>query len=258
MNPLRDIELFQPISLSELEEKSSMLKREDSKYILTHELSSSTVGKLRDAFDILSINGRRAFEYENVYFDDENVCFEQHQQGKRHRFKARTRRYLNSEHAYFEVKFNGKAGQTDKLRIPCTPQEHGSFPPHFREFLAQKYQEHYRKEFPYTLLPSVTTAYTRMTLVAKVGGERMTIDFNVTFGVDGKKLPTSSPFAIVETKSRNGNGIADKILRSENIRAVTTSCSKFCLAKSLGGTVKSYNAFRPIVHKYLLPATARV
>lgn len=240
---------FDAISLSALETKADMLTRLDNKYILTQSLSQSALKKLYAEFDILTIEGKSSFAYHNVYFDAEQLCFNQHQQGKRHKFKARTRHYLDSNLTYFEVKLSGKAGQTDKFRIKCTKDEHGIFTDRFRTFLVEKYRSQYGKEFAHTLTPSVTTSYTRVTLVAKHSGERMTIDYALSMSVAGKDVYIPQGLTIVETKSKNGNGIADKILRAESIPAVR-GCSKFCIAMSLSGEVLRFNQFRPLILKY--------
>jgi VTC domain len=252
MNPLPGIDTFQAISLKELEATADMLVRLDNKYIVHNPLSPEGIEKLRTVFNILTIGSRTSFGYHNVYFDEQGLCFKQHTQEKRKKFKARTRRYLDSTNlAFFEVKLSGKRSQTNKYRLRCDVSEHGTMTHAFETFLKDAYRTQYKKEFAHTLTPTVTTAYKRMTLVAKEGGERLTIDYNLVYTVDGKEVSMPTNIAIFETKSINGNGIADKILRSESIRTAS-GCSKFCIAMALSGTVPRYNKFRPVIRKHFM------
>ena len=139
--------------------------------------------------------------------------------------------------------------------MKCDVADHGIYTQRFADFIAQAYKKQYKKEFQHELRPTVTTAYKRITLVAKEGSERLTIDYNLKLRVDGEDIILPPHFAILETKSLNGNGIADKILRSETER-FAEGCSKFCLATILSGSVTRYNKFRPVIRKHFtLPAS---
>ena len=101
MSPLATTNVFETISLSKLEKKAGMMRRTDNKYIVPESLSRDVVQKLRKSFDILTIDNKNNFSYENVYFDDNGLCFEEHHKGKRLKFKARTRSYLDNEDLVF-------------------------------------------------------------------------------------------------------------------------------------------------------------
>jgi hypothetical protein len=249
MNPFLPLKTFHRVSLAALNAKANMLTRLDNKYIVRIAISALGIKKLCDYFDVLTIKDRTSFRYHTIYFDSEQICFNEYAQGKRQRFKARTRVYQDSDNlAFFEVKLSGK-DQTDKFRIRCDSKEHGVLTKNFLTFLKEKYRDQYKKEFSYTLTPSVTTSYKRVTLVAKSGGERLTIDYDLVFSVDGKEIVLPKNFAIFETKSKNGNGVADKILRQEHIKTVE-ACSKFGLAMALSGKVSRYNKFLPVIKKH--------
>lgn len=256
MCPIPNLDSFNSLGLKELNSKANMLTRVDNKYIVKGILSADSIKKLEQAFDVLAIDDKRTFGYENVYFDDADVCFHQHRQGKRQKFKARTRVYLDSEDlAFFEVKLAGKGRIIDKYRIPCSVSDHGTLPGHFNDFLKDRYYEQYNKKFDFKLLPTVKTAYRRITLVAKNGGERLTIDHDLSLGVNDVSSDVPSSLSIFETKSKNGNGIADKILRSESIPRVK-GCSKFCLSMALSGKVGKYNKFLPLIRKHFCKKSA--
>lgn len=250
MNPVTHLETFESISLETLDAKADMLTRTDNKYIVRGLLSPECVNKLQKEFDVLTIDDHLFFKYHSIYFDTNLVCFDEYKKGKRQRFKARTRVYEDSKNlAFFEVKLSGKGAQTAKFRTRCDTSEHGTVTPHFLNFLKEMYYKQYRKEFTHTLSPVVSTSYKRVTLVAKKGGERLTIDFDLVFTVEGEVIPLPHDFAICEAKSKNGNGLADKILHAERIHPVF-GCSKFGLAVALSGRVSRYNKFLPVLKKH--------
>ena len=67
--------------------------------------------------------------------------------------------------------------------------------------------------------------YERMTLVAKEGGERMTIDNGLGFNAGSITRMTPLDTFIIETKSARGNCLADKVLRAKYLHT-TSRCSK--------------------------------
>lgn len=242
---------FSAISLDDLKEKANMLSRSENKYLLKNEFSKSLIDKLSKEFDVLEIDGKQVFGYETIYLDDNAICYNEHLQGKRQRFKMRTRRYLDANNlCFFEMKLKGKRGSTNKFRYQCDESEHGVFTKRAEEMAKKVYREEYGKEFNFSIKPQITMDYKRITLVAKEGGERITIDFDLAFiGQDGRKVKAPKDFIIVETKTGKGNGRADKILRSESIRTVQR-CSKFCTGMIVLGMVDKVNKFMPLMSRY--------
>ncbi len=243
-------ESFAPITLEELNAKAAMLERNENKYVFTLTNIYGTLSDLQKEFDILTIGGKREFIYETVYFDTkEHICYRQHTQGTRQRFKARTRRYVDANLYFFEVKLKDLRGKTNKKRITCTADEHGILTKDAEDLLRSSFDTVYKKDFKHNLIPSTKMTYKRVTLVAKRGGERMTIDYALTFYDMHTQKVIESPkdFIIIETKSVTGNGIADKIFKKHRQRA--TSCSKFCLSKILLKHVDRYNNFLPLLKK---------
>src|SRR4051812_22362609 len=96
---------FAPVSLETLDERAALLRRVDSKYVISpDELLELLAGSAGD-HDALEIDGRRRFSYRTVYFDTPDLrTFHDHVAGRRPRFKLRTRCYLDSQNCQFEVK----------------------------------------------------------------------------------------------------------------------------------------------------------
>ena len=243
------LEGFENISLKSLEKKAGMLHRSENKYIVNKQRLNLLLQEMELEFDVLSIEGRRDFRYETIYFDDNATCFYQHQQGKRQRFKVRTRKYSDHENlVYFELKLKQGRGKTKKIRIKCDKSEHGKVSDDAFLMVQKQYKKLYSKTFPYNLKPTISMNYQRITLVAKQGNERLTIDYALSFSSEEKKILTPEDFIIIEVKSEHGRGIADKIMRKQSIR--DTQCSKFCLGMILLEKEKKTNHFRPLLKRH--------
>lgn len=245
------ISIFSSISLEELNSKASMLERSENKYIFSLSDLYSLCDNLIKDFDILEINNNKEFTYETIYFDDkDNICYIDHHQWKRLRFKARTRKYNDSNIYFFELKLKDLRNKTNKKRFNCWEDNHWKLTQEAISFIEEHYFKLYNKKFNYNLYPSVKMSYKRITLVAKAGNERLTIDYDLTIYSDKWELLYIVPkdFIIIETKSSNWNWIADKIFKNSFHRP--TSCSKFCLSKIISGQVNKINNFRVILKKY--------
>ncbi len=240
---------FQPITLDELNTKAEMLTRIDNKYVVQHDAMQRALPYLVDYFDVLEIDQRRAFTYDTCYFDDpERSAYYEHHQGLRKGFKVRIRRYSDSELCYLEVKVKGKRGMTVKHRVPHDPEQIQHLSSSANEFARTTYSTHYQKPFEYDLHKVLEIRFKRMTLVAKSGGERMTIDTDIQFRSSGKSLRVGTNVFIVETKSELGRGYADKCLRQVKERP-TSKCSKYCIGMATLGEVTRYNRFLPTMRK---------
>ena len=210
---------------------------------------------LTERFDILEIDDRRAFTYDTRYFDDaERSAYYEHHQGVRKGFKVRVRRYTDSGLCFLEVKVKGRRGMTEKFRLPHDPTALDNLPPEARAYASATYAEHYGKPFRYQLSPALDVRYRRITLVARTGGERMTIDADMRFTTPAATLATGTGVFIVETKSADGRGFADLSLRAAHERP-TKRCSKYCIGMAALGEVSRYNHFLPTMRKLGMIAT---
>ncbi len=249
MSPTSFLNHFRGTSLDTLNKRAKMLHRSENKYIVDLSTLESLLREMESKFDVLSIDGKNTFRYETIYFDDNATCFYQHLQGKRQRFKVRTRKYSDHKNlAYFELKLKKSRGKTKKVRIKCDKSEHGTLSHDALSMIKKQYEKQYGKPFMYNLNPSISMDYRRITLVAKQGKERLTIDYNLTFSTEEEKISVPEDFIIIEVKSENGRGIADKIIRAQKIRS--SRCSKFCLGMILLKKEKKTNRFRSILKKH--------
>ena len=236
---------FAPISLEELNSKAEMMSRIDNKYVVDRWALERILPALLEEFDILEIDDRRAFTYDTRYFDDPDCsAYYEHHQGLRKGFKVRVRRYSDAGLCFLEVKVKGKRGMTVKNRQSYDPADLGELTPEAFDYAKGVYTGHYDKAFDYDLRPALDIEYQRITLVAKEGGERMTIDGKLSFRNEEKRLEAPNDVFIVETKSALGRGYADKALRAVHARP-TKKCSKYCIGMAALGAVSRWNRFMP-------------
>jgi hypothetical protein len=106
-------------SLAEVLERSALQARIDRKYLVPIERLAELAARLPATWAVLEIDGLRGFAYESVYFDTPDLLtYRQHLQGRRRRYKVRTRTYLDSGDCMFEVKLKGRRDETVKARLP--------------------------------------------------------------------------------------------------------------------------------------------
>jgi VTC domain-containing protein len=88
----RAVAKLEPVSLTDLESRATLLRRVDNKYLVALEQFVDLAGRLGEDHQVLEIDDRRAFGYESVYFDTSDLrCFSDHVGGRVPRFKTRTR-----------------------------------------------------------------------------------------------------------------------------------------------------------------------
>ncbi|WP_137701430.1 polyphosphate polymerase domain-containing protein [Marimonas lutisalis] len=243
---------FTPISLDALNQKAEMMSRIDNKYVVDRWSLESIRPALLEEFDILEIEDRRAFTYDTRYFDDPaRSAYYEHHQGLRKGFKVRVRRYSDAGLCFLEVKVKGRRGMTIKNRQSYDPANLGALTPGAYAYAAGIYSGHYGKPFEYDLRAALDIQYQRITLVAKSGGERMTIDGQLRFRTAEKSLDAPQDVFIVETKSALGRGFADKALRAMQARP-TKKCSKYCIGMAALGEVSRWNRFMPTMRRLRL------
>ncbi len=209
---------------------ADLQNRTDRKYLLNHQQFSVLArALLRHDHRVLEVDGLRTFNYESVYFDTPSLAlYRAHQQGRRKRWKARTRTYLDSGMCMFEVKTQGARGSTVKDRLPYELAHRGGLTTAAHEFLSETLERQYGVETP-VLVPTVTTRYRRTTFVDLIEGSRVTCDVRLEFSSAGRQV-AGPDRVLVETKSHAQSPI-DRTLSHLGVRPL--SMSKYCLGTAL-------------------------
>jgi VTC domain len=240
-------------SLAEVIERSALQTRIDHKYLVPLERFAELAARLPDTYAVLEIDQLRGLAYESVYFDTPDLLtYRQHLQGRRRRYKVRTRAYLDSGDCTFEVKLRGRREQTIKARLPYPVADRTHINPRAQAFLADQLREAYGQPAP-RLAAKVTTAYRRTTLVDLQRGTRLTYDVDLICGGGGKMAVGLSRHVLVETKRAGPHGDADIALRSLGLRPV--EMSKYCVAVALLYPGIRRNPWHRTLRRYFADAT---
>lgn len=241
--------LFDPVCLNTLNVRAEMMVRLDNKYIIKGNILNDAKKSLASHFDNLEIDHRRVFAYDTCYFDDENLrCFYDHHQGRRQRAKVRIRRYIDTELCFLEAKIKRVRGITYKKRTTYDAHKYGTLDDRAQSYVGKECRHLFDKEYVSTLRRMLDVTYQRITLVSKQGSERITIDGNLNFHKSGKSVCIDDDIFIIETKSANANGVADKILRQYHQHPIN-KCSKYCLGMCITDQVERFNNFKPALRK---------
>jgi hypothetical protein len=237
IRPSRSLELLTTIStglggveLGEVLAEAALQTRVDRKYLLTPDQFEDLARRIGRTFRVLDIGGRRVFGYESVYFDTGALdLFRAHRQGRRRRYKARVRTYLDSGACMFEVKLKGRRGETVKHRLPYRLEDRARLNTEATEFLGRLLSQEYGEALP-DLEPAVTTSYSRVTLVDLEAGARLTCDVDLVCS-RGTRRAQGSDMILVESKCHSDGSVADAALREMGVRSI--SISKYCVAVAL-------------------------
>jgi hypothetical protein len=242
------VDAFAEISLAQLNQRAAMMERLDNKYLLAPAQMHAAIGHFLEHFEILAIDGLRSFRYDSCYFDDAELGnYHDHQRGKRQRFKVRVRRYLDSDLCFLEVKLKDRRGITLKKRWPHQASQFEQLDATELRQIEAVYQHQYGHAYGLPICQQLRNSYQRVTLVSKTGAERMTIDHTLRFNANGKTIDFPDVF-LLETKSHNANGLADRILREQHQHPIS-GCSKYCVGLSVTGAVQRYNRFLPALRR---------
>lgn len=230
------INMFSAISLEEMN-SVALMKRTDTKFIISKSQLVSVLKAIYNHYKVLEINNDRIMSYSSLYFDTPNNKFyKDHHNGKNNRTKVRQRKYIESDLCFLEVKQKNGKGETHKTRIPVSD---------FETDLSKSSIEFISKttEQDYNLSPSLWNGFNRITLVNIKNKERVTIDLNLTYKINGIEKNYEN-LVVIELKQErfNRNSKIVKILKS--YRQNPYSISKYCIGMiSLYNDLK-YNVFK--------------
>jgi hypothetical protein len=248
---LGHVDGFEAVSLQEVEERAALQMRVDRKYIVSYETLEQLFSELGDDYRALEIDGERLQQYDSVYFDTPGLMgYRHHLQGRRKRFKCRTRLYGKSA-CFFDLKLKGRRGETVKSRLPLSSVEHGSLTSKASAFLKRGLLEEYGCAAPAGLTPTLQTSFQRLTLIHSQRAERLTLDFGITFTKvgSGERHRMRPGHVLIETKSGSQLGHVDRLLLGLGARPLTM-CSKYSLGVALGDPALPTNPYRPLLRRY--------
>lgn len=235
--------LFAPISLADINARAGLQKRADNKYFVPWPIFVEFTKILSQTYSVMEIDGRRIFSYDTQYFDTPDLhnywC---HVQGRRKRFKSRSRIY-DTGLCVFELKVKNGRNETVKYKINYNPEDSRRITPAAEEFL-HSHLSAYGLDTQFELVPTLHNTYQRVTFAGleNAGGERVTCDLNLRFGEgDNWLAQLSNNVVLLEIKSARGRGYADQLLWRLGVRP--GSGSKYCVGMSLIRDDLRFNRF---------------
>jgi hypothetical protein len=214
---------YKPHSLDDLN-NAGLMNRVDTKYLLPITDLKKLLTVLAPFYTVLEINCSRTFPYQTTYFDTPEFGFYlMHHNGKLNRFKIRHRLYVDSGDLYVEVKHktNKKVTQKDRVLIDGNTNTRDRI-----NTLVSKPFEGSRTP----LFKSLVCSYVRIALADEKNGERVTLDFNLSFkDPNHKQIKQSNPVLIAEVKRESRKAPSKFINIMDNFRHKPVSFSKYCI-----------------------------
>lgn len=223
---------FEPISLKEMD-SVKLMDRTDTKFIFHIKQLPEILNEIRPFYRSLEVGGIRMSKYETLYYDtDDFELYTRHHCGKMNRYKVRSRKYVESNLNFFEVKYKNNKGRTIKNRIKTSAIEQ-TLSENAKVFLGS-----HSELDPDQLKPRIWINYTRITLVNKKSAERLTIDIGLHF-MTGTGKNDLSDLVIAEVKQDKMNSLSPilEVMRKKRIQI--GSISKYCF-----GIVSMYPGLR--------------
>lgn len=215
---------FRPVSLADLNARAALQQRVDRKYLISRADFVRLASRLHDDHQVLQIDGRRTSGYHSVYFDTPSLlCFREHVDGQRPRFKARTRHYTDTDLCHFEVKIRRRDEQMIKEQQSHDPARRDQLTEQARTFLDQTLREGADRDAPHGLRPALNTSFQRVTITSS-DPARLTCDLQLRLrDADGRQAALHEDFVLLESKSPDGRSKADELLMQDGVDEVSLS-----------------------------------
>lgn len=231
---LLGLSALRPASLLDVVDAAALQRRVDRKYLVPVRVAAEMVDAVSGSHRVLEIRGRRTTTYRSTYLDTAELdSCRDHLQGRRRRWKARTRLYVEDHLCRFEVKLRGARGETDKHALELPASSYGTLDERHLRFVADLLGA------APSLVPVLEVGYARATMADLDAGTRVTIDV----GVAGRTLDEAPArlragevtfddgVVIVETKGSARPAAADRVLFALGHRPL--SLSKYATSVAL-------------------------
>lgn len=226
-NKLKDILLtFDSISLDEMD-AVSLMKRTDTKFVFSRDTLPFVLSGLSDNYSLLYVNSAYSNKYNTLYYDTPDLkFFSEHQNGKLNRYKVRSRKYVESDTCFLEIKFKNNKGKTIKTRVKKDRIEE-VLSPSALDFITQK-----APSIGKNLQAEQWNSFSRLTLVGKNILERVTIDLGLEFK-NKKGTVMANNIVVAEIKQEKYNVASPFIQALRHNKIQPMRFSKYCIGTVL-------------------------
>lgn len=219
-------------SLAEVDAAASLQHRVDRKYLVPAAAAARLVASLADSHRALEIRGRRTTEYRSIYFDTLRLsAWRAHVQGRRRRWKVRTRLYTEDRLCRVEVKTKDGRGATVKHALGADADAYGSLAAGSTDFVDGVLATSGVSVRTADLAPAGEITYIRAALADLDAGTRVTLDGLLATHRDGRTAALDQGYVLIETKGRARPAPADRQLLRLGARPL--SLSKYIVGLSL-------------------------
>jgi hypothetical protein len=233
------------ISLDEVLASAPATTRVDRKYIVSVERGEEFLARVPGSLRLLSIDERLTTSYRSTYFDTADLLTcRAHVQGRRRRWKARSRLYVEDGLCRLELKVRDGSGLTRKSFHHTSADSYGQLNGVAATFFHGQLLAHGITD-AVALEPAVEISYNRATLADPRSGTRVTIDLGVRATRGDQAVEVDPGHLIVETKGGHAPGAADHVLK--HLRARPVSFSKYAASASLMDTGIADNDVRHLL-----------
>ncbi|MFH9551688.1 VTC domain-containing protein [Streptomyces sp. NPDC017435] len=231
---LLHLEKLRPASLAEIDAAAALQHRVDRKYLIHASAAARLISQLSGTHHVLDIRGRRTTAYRSTYFDTPHLAaWRAHAQGRRRRWKVRTRLYAEDRLCRMEVKTKDGRGATVKHAHIVDADTYGRLEPgtEAAAFVNGMLSGSGIDVTAADLAPSGEVCYVRAALACLDAGTRVTVDGALACHRDGHTAALDPGYVLVETKGAARLALADRHLLALGARPV--SISKYIVGLSL-------------------------
>jgi hypothetical protein len=219
-------------TLAEVDAAAALQHRTDRKYLVPLECARRLVAQLGDSHRVLDLDGRRTTSYHSTYFDTPQLgAWRAHIQGRRRRWKVRTRLYVEDGLCRVEVKTKDGRGATVKHALTVPAVAYGQLGTQATEFVDQVLAKAAIPVAATDLSATTEIRYVRAALAELHHGTRVTLDGVLTCHQGERTAALDPGHVLVETKGGARLAPADRLLLRLGGRPV--SLSKYIVGQAL-------------------------
>ncbi|MEU1618543.1 polyphosphate polymerase domain-containing protein [Streptomyces sp. NPDC005722] len=211
-------------TLAEVDAAAALQHRVDRKYLLPVLSARCLVAALAPTHRVLDLGGRRTTGYRSTYFDTAGLsAWHAHVQGRRRRWKVRTRLYVEDGLCRVEVKTKDGRGATVKHARTLAAREYGRMGAGAVAFVDDVLGGAGVPVRAGALFPAGEIRYVRAALADLEAGSRVTLDGRLTCHNGRTTAALDQGFVLVETKGGPRPGPADRLLIGLGVRPLPLS-----------------------------------
>jgi hypothetical protein len=218
VTPDLGLQALPQVDLATLVDRAALTRRVDRKYVVPIAAARGLVESLARTHHVLAIDGRLVTSYRSTYLDTASLrsCRE-HLQGRRLRWKARTRLYVEDDLCRVEVKIRSGRGDTVKSSVDVESARYGRYDDGARAFIDSILTDGRGDGLAHRLRPTLEVTYRRVTLADLAGGTRVTLDLGMrgrpVVGLPRERgVHVDDGYLVVETKGHTRPAPADRAL----------------------------------------------